>query len=1503
MTKKKTSGDSLSLFHPLVEQWFRERIGDPTDVQERAWPEIARGGHVLVTAPTGSGKTLTAFLWAINRFLVSADPAEPKRVLYISPLKALNNDIRRNLEAPLEGLREYFNAAGEPFPEITVGVRSGDTEQDERRAMIRRPPDIFITTPESLNIILSSKSGRRLIEGISTVILDEIHAVAPTKRGAYLMSAVERLVPLNGEFRRIALSATVKPLDSIAAFVGGYEAGVVDGAFHYTKRRVGIVTSSMKKRYDISVAFPEMPEGTPGEKDWWLAVVDELRKIVDANTSTLIFANSRRMVEKITRLVNEHEGENRVYSHHGSLSKEIRSVVESRLKQGDLAAIVATGSLELGIDIGAVDKVVLVQTPYSVASAIQRIGRAGHGVGQVSSGIFRPVHTRDLLEASVIAENVGTEDIEMIQPVEKPLDVLAQVILSMVLLDERDVDELYGEIRASSTYNDLTRKEFDLVVEMLAGRYAETRIRELRPRIVFDRLKNTIRARDNARPLLYLSGGVIPDRGYFNLRDADTKAKIGELDEEFVWERSLGDAFPFGNRIWRIVRVTHNDVEVTGVSESNSLVPFWKAEDQNRSFHLSEKIGSFLEEADGLLETDEFRDKLMVAHRMTEVAADALIEWLKRQKKNTGALPARHTVVVEHFRDPAKVSDTKQTVLHTLWGGAVNRPFALVLAAAWEEKFGYPLEVFANNDCILLNLPHDFSADDIVALADPGDIPRLLRKKLESTGYFGARFRENAQCSLLLPRRGFRDRMPLWLNRLRSKKLLEAVARFDDFPVTLETWRTCLNRDFDLDALSRLLDEIREGITAVIEAVTDTPSPFSENIIWRQTNYYMYEDDTPASKLTTGLSDEIMRELVFSSHLRPSLSDDLIRAFGEKVRRVAPGYTPDSPEDVLEWLKERLYIPSGEWRELLDAVERDHDLTGKDILDSIGDRVYMRHHGGKLHGVAALENLPEVSSALGFTDDEAERIADLRGVPANDTDLAGFLAVWLRFYGPVRIDFVRDALGIDDNDCAQAVETLIDDRTVVVDNFRSLESSAVDEICDAENLEILLRMRRAMERPAFEPLPVEDLPRFLAAWQGLVTPGEDIDDLRERMDRLFGYQSRAALWETDILPARLSPYYTSWLDSAMRESDLVWFGCGVRRIAFSFARDLELFPPPDQENRSEKYGDTSVTFSPPDDESGRGETEKPVVTASTLESVFDTAPGKMTFNDILGRVNDAPDTVSDELWNLAWRGNITNDDFTAMRRGIMNRFRVETAPERPAGTRRRGLGFNRWKNTRPFIGNWYSLYRNAGEKPDALEEQELVKDRIRQLFMRYGVLFREILENELPSLRWRAVFRTLRLMELSGEIVSGSFFTGVPGLQFCSQAALRALNRPLPEDAVWWMNACDPASLCGNGIDSLRGALPPRLPSTHIVYHDRALVLVSRRNGAEIVVNVPPDHPRLPDYFEFFGVLIGRRERPLKMIETESVNGTPAIDSPYRPALTNFGFVKEYKTLVLRKRY
>ncbi|HUU68290.1 MAG TPA: DEAD/DEAH box helicase [Planctomycetota bacterium] len=1494
--------ETLSLFHPLIGRWFAERIGTPTDVQAKAWPEIAAGRHVLVTAPTGTGKTLTAFLWAINQLVVGEWELGRVRVLYVSPLKALNNDVRRNLLRPLAELGETFAAAGQPMPQIHVFTRSGDTEPAERRRMLSHPPEILITTPESLNIILSSQQAR-LLTGISTVILDEIHSIAGGKRGTHLITAVDRLVRLApGGFQRIALSATVKPLDVIADFVGGYEMHEHAGGIEYRKRRVSVIQSSASKTYDVCVRAPENARSEPGT--WWAALVRELKRIIARNRSTLLFTNNRRLCEKIALLINEGEPKPLAYSHHGSLSRETRVVVEERLKRGELAAIVATNSLELGIDIGALDEVVLIQTPNSISSAVQRVGRAGHQVGETSRGELFPTFGRDFLSAAVVAPGIGRQDIESIRPISAPLDVLAQVIVSMTATETWELDKLYAFLRTSYPYRDLSRKHFDLVTEMLAGRYADTRLRELRPLVSIDRIDAagmpvaTIRGREGAARRVYMAGGTIPDRGYFNLRHAATNARIGQLDEEFVWESDVGEAFILGTQAWKIERITHNDVFVLPAGRRPARAPFWRAEEINREYHLSERIAEFLETADAELDDPRLADRLKAEHLMDGLAANELAEFLRRQKTFTGApLPHRHHVLIEHCAYIENPLESQQVIIHTLWGGTVNRPFALALAAAWEAKYGSRLEVYTNNDSISLVVPSSFNPRDLLTLVSPDQLETLLRRKLEQTGFFGARFRENAARALLLTRQSYNKRLPLWLNRLRSKKLLDAIARFEDFPILVETWRTCLQDEFDLPQLRRLLDELRSGVIRTTEATTPAPSPFAEDIVWYQTNKFMYMDDAPEAAITSRLRDDLLKELVFSSELRPAIPQDVVRQFQQKLHRVAPGYAPGTPLELLDWVKERMLIPQAEWDELLVAAERDSHSTADELLRPVAGRLALvRLPGSEAPAVMAAESVHRLLAALQVAEGEAALAPVLPGVSfrlppapaappaAEDRDpAADWLGQWLQFYGPVSREFITRTIGIPEQRLNDIIETLLDMRQVVVDEL--IEGSTEVQICDSENLEILLRLTRAQARPSFTALPADRLALFLAARHGLTNRGSGIEDLRKALEKLLGFPAPPELWETDILPARLWPYQTAWMDSLMQQSDLIWFGRDRfgrrdRKVVLCFSCNLDLLQDeptePEQEDQDERARQPAARIIP--DQLGR-----------------------YSFASLLQFTKKPSAELARELWDAVWRGEVTNDSFAALRSGILNKFR--SAAE-PAASRRpsRRAGFARWTSSRPFAGNWYAL--RPPEMPgDSLEREELNKDRVRLLLDRYGIFFRELLARELPSIHWGSIFRALRLMELSGEILSGYFFEGIPGLQFISHDAFRELQgNSLPQDAVFWINATDPVSLCGLGVDELSGSLPPRVQSTHLVYHGTAVVMISRRNGKELDIRVAPDHPRLAEYFRLFRDFLTRQFLPMKSVVIETINGEPAQHSPYLAALrTQFDLSADYRGVRLWK--
>jgi ATP-dependent Lhr-like helicase len=1014
-------------------------------------------------------------------------------------------------------------------------------------------------------------------------------------------------------------------------------------------------------------------------------------------------------------------------------------------------------------------------------------------------------------------------------------------------------------------------------------------------------------------------------------------AKLGELDEEFVWERSIGDSFTLGAQSWRIRKITHNDVLVSPARRGAAMAPFWRAESRSRTFHLSQRIGELLERAERHLESRggdrELRQALLAEHRMDGAAADRLLELLARQRAETGAaLPHRHHLLVEKLGAPEGRPDREQAILHFGWGGRVLRPLALAVKAAWRAEQGWPLELEHDNDAFIVALPPAFDPLDLLSLVRPDNVEKLLVGELERAGFFGARFRENAGRAVLLPRAGFKRRTPLWLDRERSKKLLAAVSRYDDFPLIVETWRTCLEDEFDLESLKLVLGELEMGAIRVSECRTSAPSPFAGNLIWKQTNRLMYEDDVPEGE-GAGLRGDLLRELVFSSELRPRIPAAVLDRFQRKLHRTWPGYAPQSAGELVEWVKERLLIPAGEWQELLAAVERDmapapdgerEGRSGVDALVAEAEERLARidlGSGGPVAGrpIVARESLPRLVRALDLDPAEvpltalaSPSTASAEADEAEEDSLSAVVAEWLRFYGPVPRELLGTAFGLDDERVRDLLETLTANETLVVDRFRAGDD-APRELCDAENLERLLRLMRAAARPAFEALPIERLPQFLAAWQGLATPADGVEGLQAALERLFGVVAPARQWESELLPARLEPYYPSWLDSLLQESELVWRGCGKERLTFVFPDDVELLE--SRERETPGAGDEAAAARgasevPADETVVGGAPGAPAEPAA----LFPNPRGRFTLED-LARGTDLPSgELSERLWRLAWEGRVTNTGFAAVRQGILNRFRPESGgEERWVSERRRQPRaavrrhrFDRWRSSRPFAGDWYRLDVVAGEPEprDALDEEELNKDRVRLLLHRYGVLFRELLERELPALRWGRLFRTLRLMELSGELLAGQFFDDVPGLQFASPAAFRRLEESLPDDAVVWMSAADPASPSGLGLDALQGRYPARLPSNHLVFHGPRLVVASARHGAELEIHVEPEHPLLADYLGFLKHLLTRRFDPRRGVTVETINGEAAATGGYAARLVElFEATREGGALKLRRSY
>ena len=764
--------------------------------------------------------------------------------------------------------------------------------------------------------------------------------------------------------------------------------------------------------------------------------------------------------------------------------------------------------------------------------------------------------------------------------------------------------------------------------------------------------------------------------------------------------------------------------------------------------------------------------------------------------------------------------------------------------------------------------PHAFDVKQILDLVDADNVEHLLRECLEKTEYFGARFRENAGRALLLPRAGFKRRMPLWLNRLRAKKLMDGVLSFPDFPILLETWRTCLRDDFDLEHLKQLMDELHQGLIRIGECRTSQPSVFAGSVIWQQTNTHMYQDDSPAGGKRSGLSEDLIREIIGGKALLPSFSKDLIRELTRKLQRTAPGYAPATPDDLLDWVKERVFLLRDEWHELLQAMERDHGMAEPDAVEPIEHKLaWFKFPGAGGGAVCALELLPRLCHAFSFSHPQYESPPRDLSIEEREADACNLMGQWFSFYGPVSEIQVLSVFG-ESQEAEQALLSLTDLERIIKGRFTT--GATVNEICDRENFEILLRLARRARQPHMAVRPADDLPLYLAAFQHVTTRGDSLISLQDAFNQLFGLCLPAGAWEEFVFPARISPYYPAWLDSLMQSSDLTWFGRGKEKLGFAFHSDLDLFKT-----------------------SGTGKNE-PIV------DLFPDKRGRYGLLELSRNCAWDAREAARRLWEAAWKGRVGNDTFAVVRSGILSGFVPEEVSE--VKSRGRRGSFNRWKSPRVPVGNWYLLEQET-DPEDPIAQTEIQKDRVRQLLRRYGILFRQLLTKELPQLRWDKLFRVLRLMELSGEITSGCFFRGIMGPQFISFKALRILREPLPDDIVFWINATDPASLCGIKLEGLTRPLPPRIPSTHLVFHGNRLVLISKGNHKRLLIHEPPDSIHLNRYYQLFKDSLNREFNPIRSVRIEEINGRKAVESPYGASLKNFGFSSDYKGFELRQSF
>jgi ATP-dependent helicase Lhr and Lhr-like helicase len=1453
-----TRPDVLALFHPAVADWFRTSFEAPTPPQRQGWPPIARGDSTLITAPTGSGKTLTAFLWCINRLMFEPLPAKPRRcrVLYISPLKALAVDIERNLRSPLAGIANRAAARGDAALAPVIATRTGDTPAQERARFQREPADILITTPESLYLLLTSNA-REALRSVDTVIVDEIHALVPTKRGAHLALSLERLEAIRHPdapaLQRIGLSATQRPLEEVARYLGGSstapkkrkkgrtktrtpDAIIHDefGAFDSTPdeyRPVTIVDTSEKKRLELRIEVPVEDMAAIGQSQGitsgpasqgsvrpsiWTAIHPRLLELVRAHTSTLIFVNSRRIAERLAAALNELAGETLVRSHHGSLARPQRIEVEDRLKAGLLRGLVATSSLELGIDMGAIDLVIQIEAPPSVASGMQRIGRAGHTIGAASRGVIVPKFRGDLVACAAVTRAMHDGKIESIRYPRNPLDVLAQQIVAAVSMDAWNVDALYNTVRQAAPFADLSRAVFDGVLDMLSGRYPSDDFADLRPRLTWDRLNDVLTAREGAKRVAVINGGTIPDRGLYGvflIRERGPGARVGELDEEMVFESRVGETFLLGASTWRIEQITHDRVLVSPAPGEPGKMPFWKADAAGRPLEMGRHIGELIRTLRNLPPAAAVQ-RLVRHHDMDQQAAENLLRYLTEQAAAAGAVPDDRTLIIERCRD--ELGDWRVCVL-TPFGARIHAPWSMAAVERARAETGLDVETMWVDDGFVVRFPEtEQPPDPRLMLPASEEVEALVLRQLGGTALFAAKFREAAARALLLPRRRPGGRSPLWQQRKRAADLLAVAARYGSFPMVLEAYRECLRDVFDIPALVETLRRIERREVKVVTVDSTMPSPFASSLLFGYVANYLYDGDAPlAERRAQALSiDQAqLRELLGEAELRELLDADAIAEVEAQLQHLADTYrarTADGVHDLLLRLGD-LSEPEVAARSEVDAATVLAELTR-------ARRTILLNIGGEQRAVP-VEYASRYRDALGMPLPPGLPEGLLEPAPNATSDLARRYA---RTHGPfITGEFAaRYALG---RSTAEAIlKDLAAAGRLLEGEFRPGGSGR--EWCDADVLQSIRRRSLAKIRREVEPVEPFVLGRLITSWQGVVRPRAGLDSLLDSIESLQGAPLPASMLETEILPARVERYNPSDLDALTAAGEVVW--CGIEPLGERDGRlGLYLTDHLARLRRTPSLDDLEPR-------------EQAVIDyleaegASFFSAIHDAAGGGY------------PAETVDALWNLVWLGAITNDTFHALRAFIR-------PPERRARRPATGRAFRSRRVAPPTAeGRWSLVSERIRSRPSPTEASAALAQ---QLLSRYGVLTREVAAAEGIFGGFSAVYDVLKAMEDAGRIRRGYFVAGVGATQFALPPALDLLRslRELPDSPeALVLAATDPANPYGTilpwpgagGPDaSSRG--PTRTVGALVVLVNGALAAYISRGARQLLAWLPEDEP------------------------------------------------------------
>lgn len=1534
----------LDRFSPATQDWFRGAFAAPTTAQVGAWEAISGGRNALVVAPTGSGKTLSAFLWAIDRVFreksatAPATDAPSTRILYISPLKALGVDVERNLRSPLVGIGQSARRLGLDVPAVTVGVRSGDTTSGDRRRLVQAPPDILITTPESLYLMLTSQAGDTL-RGVHTVIVDEVHAVAATKRGAHLAVSLERLDDLlDRPAQRIGLSATVRPIDAVAGFLGG--AAPVD-----------IVAPRASKTFDLSVVVPvdDMlhPPPPPGEppaaggreeaaSDEWFAegtsnteitgsvwphVEEAIVDRVLERRSTIVFANSRRLAERLTGRLNEIYAERLgldlptasappaavmaqagatagadpvlAKAHHGSVSKEQRAQVEDELKSGALRCVVATSSLELGIDMGAVDLVIQVEAPPSAASGLQRVGRAGHQVGEVSTAALFPKHRGDVLHTAVVTERMLHGQIEEVRIPQNPLDILAQQTVAAAARGAIDVEAWFETVRRSAPFRSLPRSAYEATLDLLAGRYPSDEFAELRPRVVWDRDAGTLTGRPGAQRIAVTSGGTIPDRGLFGVFVAGEtqNARVGELDEEMVYESRVNDVFTLGTTSWRIVEITHDRVNVVPAFGQPGKVPFWHGDGIGRPAELGEALGRFSREVSAA-----GREKAvprLVEAGLDENAIDNLLAYLDEQKEATGSVPTDRQLTVERGHD--EVGDWR-IILHSPYGMQVHAPWALAVNARIRERLGVEGSAVASDDGIIARIPDATSEPPGAELFvfDADELEQIVTDEVGGSALFASRFRECAARALLMPRTNPNRRSPLWQQRQRSAQLLEVARRHPTFPIILETLREVLQDVYDLPALTRIARSIADRRIRLVETTTTQPSPFARDLLFGYVGAFMYEGDSPlAERRAAALSVDpaLLSELLGKVELRELLDPAVIAQFEREAQRLDPGRRVRGLEGVADLL--RLLGP-------LDADEIALRLQADDDEDAAAtparasalahDLVDARRAiAVTIAGhprFAAIEDAGRLRDALGAALPVGIPTAFLE--PVTDP-LADLVARHTRTHGPFTVAAVAERLGLGAAVARHALQRLDAVGRVTSGYFLPEASGSTDDLewCDSEVLRRLRMRSLAAIRGSVEPVPPEAFARFLPVWQHVTRPLEGVDGVLQVVEQLAGVPIPASAWESLILPSRVRDYTPALLDELTASGEVLWSGHGTLP-----GRDgwIALHP----------ADAASATLAAPDDDATPGELERAVLEALAGGGAYFAAQ----LRQATGAENEQ--SVIEALWALAWAGRITNDTFAPVRALLAGGSQAHRVARRaPRARMYRGTPIARpAAPPRPAaIGGRWSLLPEPETDPTvrATAAASLLLDR-------YGVVTRGSVQNEgLPG-GFAQAYRVLAGFEEAGHCRRGYVIEKLGAAQFAASSTIdrlreyAALADPPPLEAVA-LAATDPANpygaaLAWPGLDGITHR-PGRKAGAVVVLVDGALALYLERGGKTALAFTDDEAVLAAASRALVATARGGR---LDTLTVEQVNGVFVFGTPAGRALREAGFVEATRGLTLRRQ-